>query len=114
MVVFWCVLQALLWIVPIILSCRKWQRGSGEVFACRLPQVNHEDAGGASELLAHGDQVELFESAWPASPRSVRDPTGGDLERQRRLLQRVFTRSGELPQEPLSPRGSRAAERVAA
>ena len=35
-------------------------------------QVNHEDASGAGEPLAHGDQVELFESAWPASPRAAR------------------------------------------
>ena len=92
-------------------------------------QVNHEDASGAAELLAHGDQVELFESAWPASPRAARrmmDGAGacalggggpsvaGDLERQRRLLQRAFSfsASGELPPEPLSPTKPR--ERVPA
>ena len=92
-------------------------------------QVNHEDASGAGELLAHGDQVELFESAWPASPRAARRMMDranvpalgggapgavGDLERQRRLLQRAFSSSasGELPPEPLSPTKPR--ERVPA
>jgi len=95
---------------------------SGRVLIRRAPapQVNHEDAGGAGEPLAHGDQVELFESAWPASPRAPAAPlsvcassVGGDLERQRRLLQRAFTASGELPPEPASPVGRRA-ERVPA
>ncbi|KAK9836987.1 hypothetical protein WJX81_004431 [Elliptochloris bilobata] len=47
--------------------------------------VNHEDASGAGELLAHGDQVELFESAWPASPRAERKMMDAQRARENRV-----------------------------